>query len=178
MQSAAQIKSKRAAEATAKRREGYRAAGFCFRCGATKGPDRTSCARCIVMVNKNRRLRQEEGRTTVHRRWEKGLCKCGRLPFQGKKHCEPCLIKARRFHLKRLYGKFDVDDLVKRFPVCAICGTKGDLGVDHNHSNGKARGRLCRPCNTGLGAFKDNPALLVGAIQYLAAGETEKECKK
>jgi hypothetical protein len=66
--------------------------------------------------------------------------------------------------------------------VCAICEgvnttrTKGttsgknikmSLAVDHNHKTGKVRGLLCSNCNTSLGSFKDNPALLRKAISYL-----------
>lgn len=52
--------------------------------------------------------------------------------------------------------------------VCAIC--KGSLDkpcVDHSHETGAIRGILCIPCNTGLGAFKDNTESLANAIEYL-----------
>ncbi len=53
---------------------------------------------------------------------------------------------------------------------CAICGeaeTKRRMSVDHCHRTGKVRGLLCQRCNTSLGGFKDNPALLKKAIKYL-----------
>lgn len=53
--------------------------------------------------------------------------------------------------------------------LCAIC--KESLveksNIDHNHDNGAVRGLLCTKCNTGLGAFRDSPALLVRAALYL-----------
>jgi hypothetical protein len=54
---------------------------------------------------------------------------------------------------------------------CAICGSSLDFAklthVDHDHSTGRVRGILCTHCNRGLGAFRDNPALLIKAVSYL-----------
>jgi hypothetical protein len=57
---------------------------------------------------------------------------------------------------------------------CAICGyefgqKKGDMKVDHCHTNGNVRGLLCDLCNRGLGYFKDNVDNLKSAINYLDA---------
>lgn len=54
--------------------------------------------------------------------------------------------------------------------VCAIdCGTKTNptLHVDHNHTTGKVRGLLCQNCNTAIGSFREDPALLLRALAYL-----------
>jgi hypothetical protein len=57
---------------------------------------------------------------------------------------------------------------------CAICAEapngKGPLSVlhvDHDHSTGAVRSLLCQKCNTGLGCFKENTALLIKAHLYL-----------
>jgi hypothetical protein len=67
---------------------------------------------------------------------------------------------------------------------CAICGKPWQcckpakrardenlflhhLSVDHNHESGRVRGLLCNPCNTGLGAFEEDPARFLSAIEYL-----------
>lgn len=53
---------------------------------------------------------------------------------------------------------------------CAICDQPAGrrrLAVDHKHETGKIRGLLCTGCNTALGLFGDNTAVLRAAIQYL-----------
>lgn len=55
---------------------------------------------------------------------------------------------------------------------CAICLNDMEImghhtHVDHCHTTGVVRGILCRHCNRGLGAFKDNETSLRNAINYL-----------
>lgn len=45
------------------------------------------------------------------------------------------------------------------------CNT--NLAIDHDHSDGRIRGLLCRRCNHGLGFFKDDISLLEEAVRYL-----------
>ena len=55
--------------------------------------------------------------------------------------------------------------------VCWICGSEPHpvqgLAVDHCHATGRVRGMLCHSCNKALGFFKDDPALLRRAADYL-----------
>jgi hypothetical protein len=55
-------------------------------------------------------------------------------------------------------------------PIChkrTIPGLTSKVVLDHNHETGEARGWICDSCNTGIGRFKDDPALLQSAIEYL-----------
>jgi hypothetical protein len=60
--------------------------------------------------------------------------------------------------------------------LCAICGRPptgtnrrtNSLHVDHDHATKQTRSLLCHQCNLGLGAFRDDPGLLLAAIDYLA----------
>lgn len=56
--------------------------------------------------------------------------------------------------------------------LCGICNepckSGRDLAVDHDHVTGKVRALLCIRCNNGLGNFRDDPALLAVALEYLA----------
>ncbi len=100
--------------------------------------------------------------------------------------CRPCWGKTRtpeqnrRSHLKKYrLTPQTYDALFKaQGSGCCICGgtevfkgggvgNRTNLPVDHDHQTGWVRGILCYPCNTGLGMFKDNSALLRAAAQYL-----------
>lgn len=65
--------------------------------------------------------------------------------------------------------------------LCAICGkpeTRLHLGklkrlaTDHCHETKKVRALLCHQCNTGIGSFSDDPALLRAAADYLESHRT------
>lgn len=83
---------------------------------------------------------------------------------------------SRRALLWKLYG-LTPDQwsaiLARQGGRCAICGTDEPKGcgwhTDHCHETGVVRGILCTHCNSGLGFFRDNPAHLVAAIEYLQA---------
>lgn len=55
---------------------------------------------------------------------------------------------------------------------CDICGDAAEY-VDHCHVSGQKRGFLCPACNSGLGFFRDDPARLAAAIDYLASPPLE-----
>lgn len=56
---------------------------------------------------------------------------------------------------------------------CMICATKfkseRDRCIDHCHVTGVIRGQICFSCNTALGHFKDEIAVVRSALEYLLA---------
>ena len=67
---------------------------------------------------------------------------------------------------------------------CGICGTteprgkggkNGTFCVDHDHETNEVRGLLCFSCNAALGSFKDNPAILQAAADYLIEHKGKKQ---
>ena len=66
--------------------------------------------------------------------------------------------------------------LVRQNYACAICGIHrdeiaGKLYVDHSYTTHQVRGLLCHKCNSGLAFFKDSPAHLAMAIEYLVKND-------
>lgn len=81
-------------------------------------------------------------------------------------HCYAC-IRDRRYGLAS--GQYD-ELFAQQGGTCAICHRcprQVALSVDHDHVTGRVRGLLCQNCNAALGMFKDDPALLARAIDYL-----------
>lgn len=79
----------------------------------------------------------------------------------------------KKYKLKNRYGLSleDYNKLVTkqngRCAICLNCIFRENLAVDHNHLTNQIRGLLCKPCNLGLGNFKDNIFNLENAIIYL-----------
>lgn len=94
----------------------------------------------------------------------------------GKYNCSRDHEKVREKAWERRYGitRKDYNEMLwSQGGVCAICGTdtigRGHkyFHVDHDHKTGSVRGLLCDLCNRGLGYFKDSPAFLERAADYL-----------
>nr|WP_305852284.1 endonuclease VII domain-containing protein [Blastococcus sp. PRF04-17] len=96
-------------------------------------------------------------------------------------YCKPChnargratlerVGGARTYHLKRRYGITAEDAnamLEAQGGLCAICRAAPAVHVDHDHVTGAVRALLCFNCNGGLGQFKDDPAVLRAAADYV-----------
>ena len=77
-------------------------------------------------------------------------------------------IKARKRANGAGLSPADIQEILSRQGgVCAICGGENPTDLDHCHETGKVRWLLCKHCNRGLGAFKDDPSLLRKAAEML-----------
>lgn len=80
-------------------------------------------------------------------------------------------LKSYKGQIRRKYGLSWEDFLrlnKEQDGKCAICFIHmNPPSVDHCHSTGRVRGLLCKPCNHGLGLFKDAPSSLRAAASYL-----------
>ena len=113
--------------------------GYCRPCAAVKMQE---------WRKKTREARSEKARTEY---WSN--------PAEGA-------LKARLAKYKLSRSEYDAL-LSKQRGLCAICGSDGQLHVDHNHITGQVRGLLCRTCNLGLGYFDDDIARMRTAVAYL-----------
>lgn len=125
-------------------------------------------------------------------RWLGKPCdRCGRKKSPSRRldrYCTTChrqisAAAARRAHdlyLRRTYGitAAEYDQIVQhQGGKCFICqratGKTRRLSVDHDHRKGSGRqsvrGILCRPCNSLLGHFRDDPEIFARAINYLTS---------
>jgi hypothetical protein len=98
-----------------------------------------------------------------------------RSEYRKRRRAEISIMQEKS-RLKKLYGLtfLGLDEMRrKQFNMCAICGRKLKLNIDHCHKTGKVRELLCFKCNTGLGMFGDNLRLVESAARYLRKHSTK-----
>lgn len=111
--------------------------------------------------------------TEFHKRSGKTNCRA---------RCKECNQRRHRERLLKLQYSVTIEDyeqmLNRQDGKCAICGqTERELAfgrksvrrlcVDHNHVTGKARGLLCRKCNSGVAMLGDDLSAIQRAYQYM-----------
>lgn len=108
-----------------------------------------------------------------------GQCKpCGIARVEADKAADPekFLARQRENRIKKTYGMtIPEKEYIFRSQEgrCAICKilflAMAKANIDHVHGTCPVivRGLLCSPCNLALGLFKDSPAVLKAAINYL-----------
>lgn len=100
-----------------------------------------------------------------------------------RKVCSSCASTQLRCRRMGITIELFHEMLAKQDHQCAICKIHIDeegksFSIDHDHSccSGKAscgkcvRGLLCTKCNTGLGMFRDNEAVIIAAAGYIRQG--------
>lgn len=134
--------------------------GKCPMCGGTDLNARKYCRPCVRVYERARRAKDPEKRRAIDaarsRRWRQANPE-----------------KRRAQKLRQDYGltpeQFD-SMLRAQGGVCAICQeSTTDYCIDHCHVTGRVRGILCRPCNVGIGQFRDDAKLLLDAADYVEA---------
>lgn len=89
----------------------------------------------------------------------------------------------RRKNYKQKYG-VTIEQYEMLFNLqngcCAICGQhqskfKFRLAIDHNHQTTRVRGLLCRPCNSNIGIWFENPIRFAKVMEYLRRAQDGSE---
>jgi hypothetical protein len=81
--------------------------------------------------------------------------------------CKACLAHYQRKYYYDLSPEEYEEKLKRQGGGCAICGSSGELHVDHSHRTGQVRDLLCRRCNTALGFFEKDANLMRLFVQYM-----------
>ena len=96
----------------------------------------------------------------------------------AKDLCHPHYAKQRKWQAYGVDAARYQEMLREQGGVCAICaqperapdkasGKTKDLAIDHDHVTGAVRALLCSACNTAIGLFNDDDALLAKAQSYV-----------
>ena len=132
----------------------------------------TVCADCR---NASAR-RNHEANREARNAWQRAYAKTHREGYtkRAKDWRHKHLERMRDRYLRNTYGLSEEEYqalLRKQDNKCAICRCELPPGVrfdvDHAHDTNAVRGLLCRTCNVGIGALKDDPQLLRSAVGYL-----------
>jgi predicted nucleic acid-binding Zn ribbon protein len=150
-------------------RDAERAGAVCAHCGDSLVGKRRDARFCSVKCANDHRSAEMAAATRASRR---PCVHCGDpIPLHARRFCSKSCSLAHRRPEKYGLSPVELRTLLDQHNVCAICrtanwGRKGPQ-VDHDHATGKVRGVLCGNCNNGLGRFRDDPAILRAAAEYV-----------
>lgn len=136
-------------------------------------PPGTTCSRCPVVLDKERRHRYCRDCSNAYKR-EHRL-----LPHAKAKEIA--------IHRERAYG-ITAEEYAALLDgqggLCAVCsrpetakrrGIVKTLAVDHDHDTGAIRGLLCTKCNTAIGLLDDSEERIAALARYMAANRPSSE---
>lgn len=86
-------------------------------------------------------------------------------PDGRSSECKQC--KCDYDAVRRLKKPIQELKRIQSIGKCEICDSTENLAIDHNHETGELRGYLCGKCNSALGLLKDDPDILLRAVEYL-----------
>jgi hypothetical protein len=143
-------------------------------CGKSYQPVResqTSCSRACLLKTPQ----YQEAQRRTDNRPERRAAQNRRRGIKTTPDPEKRRFINLRDNMRRLYGIVVTREqyqewLSRQDGHCKICGNPavGRNGhTDHDHATGKLRDLLCHQCNSGLGSFQDDPALLRAAADYI-----------
>lgn len=162
---------------------------ICSKCGQSKeeseyfrrkdtGRLRTYCKECQLAHNKTWRDNNLEVKQESDRRWRENNKERNaenKMDWKRRNQFSVVLSSSRTCAKKK--GWVACSATVKELEVaftgkCAVCGVSEvecnmRLAMDHCHKTGFFRGWLCVACNTAIGMLKDDPELLLRAVEYL-----------
>lgn len=159
------VDCKRALERESKERRGRwkNPLTNCSRCGGKRtGSHPNYCVACHKAYREERRA--------------EACGRCGRKRDEGDRtstsYCYDCYRNRWVFRKYGLTGEQYDQMLADQGQRCALCHDENNgrtWHVDHCHASNRVRGLLCDLCNRGLGHFRDDPAVLRRAAEYLEA---------
>jgi len=139
---------------------------------------RSACKSCYAAHNRRQNEKHNEKRRQYDAARGPGWERSGRAQYEPSEEEKFFAYALRTYGLSReRYEAMHAEQEGR----CAICrgecnrSNSERLCVDHDHATGQVRGLLCFKCNVGLGRFNDDPALLLGAINYLRSAELQRQ---
>lgn len=161
----------------------------CSKCGHTKhlsefpkkcsGESRGHISRCKRCKRQQEKQWASRNKSTIAKYAKRySSTEAAKSKYAAYKQSNNGKIAIQHNHLKKCYGLSPEQyaELVERSNnKCELCGgslvpgKKGgrSLVVDHDHDTGRVRGLIHSTCNSGLGMFNDDIAMLKKAILYL-----------
>ena len=155
--------ARRAEKATGPRRRNTKTP--CVRCGATDRYASGSCKPCARTIERARKEANPEHVLRLARERVKRY-RDRMSPEEKRKRNRAASLRANYAITVEQHDAM----LAAQGGVCAICGDAPDhrrLHVDHDHTTGVVRALLCGQCNTAIGGFGENIAVMRRAIAYL-----------
>jgi Recombination endonuclease VII len=122
--------------------------------------------RAYYLRNKDRILERLRVRRKTDPEFRARQCEKEKVQREkpGRRAARTARDRVRRAERRQALARYPMPD------TCEICHQPRGTDIlrwDHDHKTNLHRGWLCSNCNAGLGMFKDLPALLERARDYL-----------